>query len=140
MSKKGFATKEEMIEYLDEIKNSYNFDNRARTENSNGFSKSCFYFKEDANGQGCAVGRRIKDKKLCKRLDSKFHNKSVASWQVWDILPKYITRFGIGFLCDIQSFHDTNDNWVENGLSDAGKERYTFIKESIENGYYNYTF
>lgn len=41
------------------------------TRNSNEF-KACKYYPVSDKSEGCAVGRLIKDKKLCKRMDLGF--------------------------------------------------------------------
>lgn len=46
---------------------------------------------------------------------------------VFNDLPKYAQKLGKQFLLGIQSLHDMNYYWDENGLSKSGKERVEFI-------------
>ena len=39
-----------------------------------------------------------------------------------ELLPKWMRNMNSSFLSELQSLHDSNNNWNEDGLNDAGKE------------------
>lgn len=52
-------------------------------------------------------------------------------------LPKEVLDLGEGFLAEVQTLHDINHNWDDNGLSDSGRSwvqqiKRTFIDTSEE--------
>lgn len=76
---------------------------------------------------GCAIGRHIKDKNLCKRLDN-LYNASVAKYNVFGSLPKNLKLLTQSFLIEVQKLHDSAINWNAEGLSERGKRRVHNIK------------
>lgn len=77
---------------------------------------------------GCAVGRLIADKNLCKKLDRE-HESSVVEYGVFCQLPSDVQQLEQGFLLDIQILHDTYTNWTNTGLSEKGLTCYNEIVE-----------
>lgn len=80
--------------------------------------KICKYYIEGK--AGCAIGRLIEDKELCKRLDEQGLN-NVSEPHIWNQLPSDIQEYGQDFLIHLQIFHDNPGFWTETGLSDRGK-------------------
>jgi hypothetical protein len=85
----------------------------------------CYYFPRHENTEGCAIGRLIKDKQLCKRLDE---NGNSAVGEVFNRLPKYVKQYGKEFLSRLQELHDTNVYWYAKGLTPDGKKEVKRIK------------
>lgn len=112
--------------YLDEVKDHFNSSNRA-AEITNG----CQYQTED--GRGCAIGFKIEDKELCKKLDTVADITSVSNKIVFDLLPLSLQEYGQLFLSHLQDLHDTSQYWNQDGLSERGKVFYNKIKLRIEN-------
>lgn len=69
---------------------------------------------------GCAIGRHIKDKELCQRLDEQA-DSSVT--YIFDMLPFELQELGVEFLVSMQSLHDDPSFWDEEGLSAFGEMR-----------------
>jgi hypothetical protein len=88
------------------------------------------------SGVGCAVGRLIKDKRLCRKLDKNPTGNSVD--EVFTKLPAYVKVYGVDFLSDLQDLHDVASNWTEHGqfrtLSDSGVVSVKAMFEKIEKG------
>ncbi len=70
-------------------------------------TKSCLYVSTK-NGKtiGCAIGRHIRSKKLCRVLDELGGVPSVFAR-----LPKPLKYYGEDFLDNIQNLHDISINW-----------------------------
>ena len=79
--------------------------------------------------EGCAVGRLIKDKELCKQLDANLEGVGTGVVRVFNKLPIEVQELGESFLCDLQSLHDLGGYWDENGLRESGVERANRIRE-----------
>ncbi len=113
------------LDFLEETINHYNINNRCVTK-----TDTCLYSPIKNKSKGCAIGRHIRDKKLCKKLD-KFGilENSVNNDEVFDLLPKKLQRLGQSFLIEIQNLHDYTPNWNETGLSEQGKIAVKRIKK-----------
>ena len=72
-----------------------------------------------SNTLGCAIGRHILDKGLCKKLDN-MSNGSVILDEVFELLPDNLKELGKNFLFEIQKLHDNKYNWNADGLSEKG--------------------
>ena len=74
---------------------------------------------------GCAIGRQL-SKKNRNKLDEMFPDgKSINNLLLGEgaeLLPKWMRNMNSSFLSELQSLHDSNNNWNEDGLNDAGKE------------------
>jgi len=85
---------------------------------------------------GCAIGSRIKDKELCKKLDN-YLSTGVNNISIFAQLPKLLKSLGQDFLIEIQDLHDTDVYWKKNEnntfsqLTIAGKMQV----DSIRNNY-----
>lgn len=121
---------EKRLELLNDTISHYNSENRSTVLNENGRT-TCLYFHE--KNDGCAIGRQIKDKELCKRLDKGFeYMTGVSESNVFNQLPENLTELGQSFLMCIQKLHDADRFWNETGLSDKGMEYVKHIKESFK--------
>ncbi len=100
--------KEKQLSILNDTISHYNSNNRSY------INGSCVYYPTE-NSEGCAVGRLVKDKELCKALGTSSVNNIFSS------LPDDIKELGHDFLNDLQQLHDNKDNWDGHGLSEKGK-------------------
>jgi hypothetical protein len=98
----------------------YNHKNLGRKTNG-----SCSY------EAGCAVGRLISNKELCKKLDDR-DSSSVSD--VFSRLPKSVQKYGKSFLADLQKLHDNDSHWDNKGLTVSGLRTTQEIAEQILNG------
>ena len=112
--------KQRRLAVLNEACNHFNSTNRSKDEINGG----CFYYPPTPSSEGCAVGRLIKDKELCKSLDAM---DDTGVEQVFDYLPNDVQELGKAFLNSLQLLHDTSRFWNEKGLTEEGVE----VKEHI---------
>ncbi len=70
---------------------------------------------------GCAIGRHIDDKDLCKDLDAGLV-KSISFTSNFNRLPQKLQDLTKNFLVCVQILHDTEGNWNSQGISEAGKK------------------
>ncbi len=109
------------IEVLNDTINHYNLNNRSNK------GVDCTYFPAHEGSEGCAVGRLIKDKELCKELDKPNGATGSGVSGIFDKLPEDVKFLGKNFLRDLQHLHDEKLNWVESGLSHRGLEEVKII-------------
>ncbi len=115
-------------EFLDDMVAFYSEDvNRRAVE-----SGACCYRTRD--GRKCAIGRYILDELYNDSIEGK--NALHCNFSSNGMLPLSITSLGIYFLRQVQALHDSSGYWDENGLSEAGKEKYDEIVSGI-NDYCN---
>lgn len=114
------------LEVLNDTINHYNLNNRS----NKGYD--CTYSPAHEGSEGCAVGRLIKDKELCKTLDIRPDdgNGSCVKW-IFDKLPEDVKFLGKNFLRDLQNLHDNILNWTETGLSNTGAEEVKIIRKKF---------
>jgi len=117
-------TKEDKLKLLEETAQFYNTGNRSVIR------ISCRYFLP--NKPGCAIGRLIADKKLCRKLDVFSDGSSVRA--VFSYLPEDLKNYGVNFLEMLQELHDRESNWTETGLSALGLRHVEKMKADIEEG------
>lgn len=121
--------KEDKIALLEETAAFFNSGNRSTGPDGH----SCLYWSQSS--QGCAIGRLIEDKELCRKLDGSFSDdSSVTNGEVFACLPVEIREYGRVFLAELQSLHDYLPNWDKDGLSQFGKNKVSSIKAGIMNG------
>lgn len=94
-------------------------------------SGRCLYFPPNENSEGCAIGRKIEDKELCKKLDTGNYG-SVSQTKTFNELPESLRVLGQSFLGAVQSLHDGEGFWNEGGLSYKGEEMATIIKKQFD--------
>ncbi len=112
---------EEHIKLLDETAAFYNTGNRCIGELG-----ACMYFVEGK--PGCAIGRLIADKDLCRELD-KLDLPAVAT--VYDQFPPELQEYKKEFLSDLQALHDGGYYWDEQGINGFGKRQVEVIKSNL---------
>lgn len=79
--------------------------------------------------EGCAIGRLLPSE-FCIELDARFKNTGILSIirsDVGEQLPKII-KDNLDFFAELQTFHDCDVFWTEDGLSKAGEKRLFCIK------------
>ncbi len=83
----------------------------------------CVY-SETEFSSGCALGRHIVNKELCRELDDDPEEiTGVVDVRVFEKLPGQLAMLGQDFLKRVQSLHDTEILWGPWGLSPAGETR-----------------
>lgn len=125
--------KDKRLALLEETANHFNLKNRSTDPEA---SNRCIY-----SGVGCAIGRKIADKELCAKLDSKLPKTSgVSNDEVFDQLPDDLQCLGQDYLAWVQQFHDAERNWTETGMSKEGIAYRDHIKDMIETGEFKVDF
>lgn len=121
--------KERQLAFLEETANHYNKDNRSSDKTG------CYYSPKTkglvGKSQGCAIGRKLSEE-LAVELDKKCLNHGVNSQKVFNLLPKEVQELGMDFLVIIQTLHDVDYNWDENGLTGTGESNVKKIKDDFE--------
>ena len=112
--------------FLEETCSYYN--STTRNTNDKGY---CKYYPAHDKTEGCAIGRKIADKDLCKKLDSISFN-GIFRDEIFNKLPYNLKELGKNFLDYIQNLHDKPLNWDENGLSEEGIKIKTLIINKFE--------
>lgn len=114
---------QKQLAFLEDTIKHYNLNNRSSNDGG-----QCTYLPFHDKTLGCAIGRHIEDKELCKKLDS-LRCPGVSSVDTFDLLPDNLKELSRLFLVHIQSLHDGFENWNDDGLSKTGIERVRIIKE-----------
>ncbi len=107
--------KEKQLEVLNSTIKYFNINNRSTTNSEGG---SCWYHPQYGGTEGCAIGRLVKDKALCKKLDTL---GSIGAGHAFLYLPHYLKDLTKEFLTEIQDLHDSSTNWNKSGLSERGR-------------------
>ncbi len=124
-------TKAEQRKLVKETAKAFNSNNRC-VEITDSQSK-CVYYAEGK--QGCAIGRLIADKDLCRRLDKeKPSQNGVFRPRIFEQLPEEVKAYSQSLLGKLQELHDNSSNWDEEGLSDDGQEEVDQILKEVEEG------
>ena len=92
----------------------------------------CNYYLEGK--EGCAIGRKIEDKELCKELDKGLGpdlESAVDKISVFNRLPDNLKELGQKFLYRLQRLHDDGENWIRSGISSKGEIIVKDIKETF---------
>lgn len=71
---------------------------------------------------GCAIGRHIPNKELCRNLHGGVRDLEGKAWAFGPLLV-----LDVGFLRDVQLLHDQRGNWNRSGLSEYGESVVTDI-------------
>jgi hypothetical protein len=77
----------------------------------------------------CAVGRYLEDS-----YSSTLEEHPVSD--IFNLLPDKLQELGLNFLWCMQTFHDRECNWFNDGISNTGLSHYDRIKKDIEKGVY----
>ena len=122
------------LEIINETVSFYSADTKRRSVNGNETTPGCKYVSED--GRSCAVGRCLTTKVKDKVATSLYNNSDFqglvvgmvnCSWAEADlnlnkILKPSYRGHNIRFWEDLQSLHDVDDFWNENGLTIKGNQ------------------
>lgn len=119
-------TIKQKLALLDETAAFFNSSNRCE-----GAHYSCRYWMRGK--AGCAIGRLIKDKELCRKLDEAKIN-AVNSDYVFNALPKDLQEYGRRYLAYLQCLHDDSFNWQRDGISALGKIAVKKIRNKVLTG------
>lgn len=111
------------LAFLEDTAKHFNSTNLCTT------GSTCKYYWEGFDG--CAIGRHIKDKDLCRQLDLARGGSGVSNFEVFILLPEELKELGQGFLSKVQSLHDCRENWDGNGLTQSGREAADEIKREF---------
>lgn len=100
-------------EFLKETIEHFNLNNRGM------MNGKCSY------EAGCAIGRKIADKDLCRQLDERAGPNSPDSSAIDDQvtfsrIPLELQQYGVRFLSSLQRLHDVTSNWNNDGLTMQG--------------------
>ena len=120
------------LEIIEETANFYNLKNRASSVNSIG-RQSCVY--EDAVGNKCAVGRCLIDTSYLVNITgisvsglvTRFSAKSLD-----ELLKEEYRGHERLFWSELQSFHDNAENFTNEGLSNQGVTRLSYLKDQFK--------
>jgi len=126
--------KSKRLAVLESTLNYFTISNRSVVRTMN--RRTCQYAPIEGVSEGCAVGRLIKDKDLCKRLDDNGKDGMSATVvvDVWEQLPKSVQELGLQFLSELQILHDSDIFWCNEGLNKEGQKALARIKRNhIEN-------
>ena len=113
------------LNLLEETVKFFNSENRCITQYG-----GCNYYLEGKDG--CAIGRKIEDKELCKELDKGLGpdlESGVDKILVFSRLPDNLKELGQKFLHRLQRLHDDQENWNYSGISPKGEDVVKDIKE-----------
>lgn len=121
---KTISLRQKRRNYLNDTKNHYNSKNRSVR------AGACLYSPAHENTEGCAIGRKIKDKKLCENLDRLGRDGStgVSNNAVFAKFPYDLKNLSQRFLRNMQTLHDMNENWDSMGLTKLGKSYVKLIQ------------
>jgi hypothetical protein len=112
----------EQLAFLVETATHFNINNRGHDKINGG----CSYLL------GCAIGRKIEDKDLCRTLDTMtVQGRSFSA--VFEKMPPFFQSLGIGAVRATQHLHDEIDNWDENGLSPRGLAFFEGLLNRLKN-------
>jgi hypothetical protein len=104
-----------------------NVSRRTFSIDKNGW-ETCLYFDSNTNNM-CAIGRYLGDMYI-----PEMENKAVE--EIFNILPDELQSLGSRFLRSIQTFHDEDSYWCDNGITNTGLAYYKRVKNNIEIGTY----
>lgn len=111
-------TKAEKLALLWETAAFYNLKNRA-TLGTGGGVYECLYYHPDMKYR-CAIGRQLtaEQAKRLAKISEADGDGSLS--HVWDELPGDLQDYGRSFLENIQTLHDVDKYWTDEGLSEIG--------------------
>lgn len=109
--------KQKRSEFLEEMVAHFNSENRG----INPETGNCSY------EHGCAIGRKIADKELCKSFDSRTANNTANA--LFDRFPEELKILGGRFLRDCQKLHDDERAWDKEGITSFGQIKVGQIKD-----------
>lgn len=110
--------KAKRLSIVEDVAKHYTSTNRAASLETN----SCQYAPIEGVSEGCAVGRLIADKELCKLMDTRGCSINSVSQIFSEMVPQELKDLDLEFLRDLQIIHDEPSNWNSSGLSTYGQE------------------
>jgi hypothetical protein len=117
---------QKQLAFLEDTAAFYNSGNRCLDEHG-----SCMYYLEGK--AGCAIGRHVPDKDLCRKWDAKSDlGTGVTDDSIFDALPENLHELGQDFLNRVQDLHDSDSNWDCDGLSAIGVDQVIAIKQRFQ--------
>jgi hypothetical protein len=130
--------KTEMLKLLEDTIQFYSEDVSRRSVKDNGRGGHICYYSH--NRKKCAIGRLLTPEELewwAQVAENKFAELENSSYRhMVEIcgVPVNLQGFDPVFLTDLQSLHDNDRHWGENGLTEKGKEWVGEIKRQFELG------
>ena len=125
------SLKERRLAFLNETISHFNSKNRAYDKER----QACSY-SHKVNG-GCAIGRKVsaelaEEFEAMSRAQEQNAGLSVGATDIFKKLPTELQELGSYFLELVQSLHDGDIYWDENGLSRIGEKKVENIKAQLE--------
>jgi len=130
---KPSATKEEMVQLLDETVQHYTNNPRAIDDNG-----GCMYIA--ANGCKCAVGRKLSDNDLDIIIAEDINGSGLYQLMNRSLGKELFNKYGLALMGNLQSLHDGESNWKDlfgKGLSNMGSNMVRKVKVNIHKGTYH---
>ena len=121
MKSQSQTIQQRRMEILEWEKTNRNLTNRNQ---KNGLS--CLYTPLPGKPFGCAVGRLLTDRSVAEALDQ-MPESSVSRPDIFKMLPQDVKDLGLPFLRDLQTLHDVDDYWTNEGLSEDGMHYFESI-------------
>lgn len=119
---------ERMHQLVDETAEFYRKNPRAAAPDEN----MHFYWDEDT-GRKCAIGRLLTEEELIAFHENEGEGiNDIVNARLDDELPKSFEGLTVGFLEELQLFHDNPDHWVND---DAIQFKVKKMHEWIDNNY-----
>lgn len=125
--------KQYYLKVLEDTKNFYSADVTRRSTDIYNY-KNCLY--RNPEGKACAIGRFLTPEKAFACDNEKdCGNSAIGIWKRIRNL-KAFKGTSKRFWRALQIFHDDNDNWKNDGLTEAGLQHYSTIKQNIKDNVY----
>jgi hypothetical protein len=124
--------KTKMLALLEDTIQFYSEDTSRRSVKSNGAGGNVCYYS--FKGKKCAIGRLLTPEELelwAQVAENKFEGLENSSYRFMAEIcgvPVNLQGFDPVFLTGLQSLHDNDQYWDENGLTENGKEQVATIK------------
>ena len=124
--------KQRMLDILNETAQHYNSNNRSNQDGR------CTYIPTDpTKSEGCAIGRKLPKTSKALIAEKGFNGFCVDALIACDIpLGETFEGMSVEFLNRLQSFHDADENWTNEGLSPIGKRELKLFTTEINGGGY----
>ena len=113
------SIKQRRLVILEDTVNHYTLKNRAKDGNHL-FGFLCVYSPVEGISEGCAIGRMIADKDVCRKMDE--IKACIDEKILREFIPQEVLELGITFLADLQQLHDKQIYWQNTGLTKEGVE------------------
>jgi hypothetical protein len=95
-------------------------------------NSGCFYNppKDKPNSIGCAIGMYLPSK-ICSKIEGHSINLTINT-NLFNLLPKWMQKMDNYFLISLQSLHDKDDYWNDEGLTAIGKNKVEEINNYLD--------